>query len=483
MIKFKVPVKGMHCRSCELLIEDSLKEIDGITKVHASTKEKSVAIESSRSISKQEIASKIRKAGYEVGADETPVLSKDKQTYLELLTAGLILFTVYLIGSKFGVLKYFGSTTSTGSSLPVVFTIGLTAGLSTCMALVGGLILGVSARHVEKHPEATTFQKFRPHLFFNLGRVLSYFILGGIIGQLGSVFKLSGTALGIITIVVGIIMLYMGLGLIDIFPGMRSGPTLPKFITNLFKIKGRENREYSHKNAFILGALTFFLPCGFTQAMQVLAISSGNFFSGAMIMGVFALGTTPGLLTIGGLTSFIKKGYFARLFFKFVGLVVIALSLFNFSNGLNLTGLKSYLVSSEVSAGTESNVKEENGVQVIKMDQISTGYKPNKFVIKKDIPVKWIITSKDISTCASSLIVPKLGIQKVLRLGENIIEFTPKSEGKIMFTCSMGMYSGSFTVTSDGSSSGSDQGYVNQAPVNAQPQRVRIFRFGPIRKS
>ena len=60
----------------------------------------------------------------------------------------------------------------------------------------------------------------------------------------------------------------------------------------------------------------------------------------ALIMGVFALGTIPGLLSIGGLTSVIK-GASAKKFFKFAGLVVILLALFNISNGYRLTGWKS----------------------------------------------------------------------------------------------------------------------------------------------
>ncbi|MCL5094329.1 MAG: sulfite exporter TauE/SafE family protein [Patescibacteria group bacterium] len=448
MIKFQVLVKGMHCRSCELIIEEEVSKIPGVKRVHASTKSKAVEIYSERSLSKNEVAKAISDAGYEVGTEEKVLISKNPQNYKDLLIAGVILVAVILVAKLFGLDKIATSSGSGRASLPVIFVIGLTAGLSTCMALVGGLILGISARHAEKHPEATPMQKFRPHLFFNIGRIASYFFLGGVIGQIGSAFKLSGPTLGFITIFVGIVMFFLGLQLIEIFPKLSSGFTLPKFISNIFRIKSRETKEYSHKNSLILGALTFFLPCGFTQAMQVLAVSTGSFVSGALIMGTFALGTTPGLLGIGGLTSYLKKGYFSRLFFKFVGLLVIALSIFNLSNGLNLTGVKAYFASGAATTGG-TNVQEENGTQIVKMDQTTYGYSPNKFTVKVGKPVKWIITSKDSATCASSLIVSKLKIQKSLQEGENIIEFTPKETGKISFSCSMGMYTGYFNVVDD----------------------------------
>jgi len=176
----------------------------------------------------------------------------------------------------------------------------------------------------------------------------------------------------------------------------------------------------------LLGGLTFFLPCGFTQAMQLYAISSGSVLTGALTMGVFALGTAPGLLGIGGLTSVIK-GAFAKPFFKFVGLMVIGLSLFNISNGMNLTGLSLPTFASasakSIDKISDPNVVLVNGKQVVKMTQRFNGYSPRSFTIQKGIPVKWIVTSTDVNTCASSIYSSQLNIRKSLKLGENIIEF------------------------------------------------------------
>jgi sulfite exporter TauE/SafE len=318
------------------------------------------------------------------------------------------------------------------------------------MALVGGLILGISARHSEKHPEATPAQKFRPHLFFNLGRIVSYLFFGGLIGLVGKAFQLSGPILGALTIIVGLVMLLLGLQLTGLFPRLANiSFNLPASIPRLFGLKKRHEKEYSHSNSALVGALTFFMPCGFTQAMQLFAMSTGSFWRGALIMGAFALGTAPGLLSIGGLTSVIK-GTFAKRFFKFAGVAVVALAILNISNGLNLTG-----VSSKISFGKNNPTKVsgdadgvtlENGFQVVRMTQAGSGYQPNTFTIKKGIPVRWIVDSKDSNTCAASLYSQQLNIKKFLQPGENVFEFNPDKVRTISFSCSMGMYRGSFTV-------------------------------------
>ncbi len=458
--KIIVPVKGMHCRSCEILLDDKLSEIPEVERTVSNFKKGAVEIHyGSQKPNMHEIELAIREAGYAVGeAGEKPLFSKNPEDYKDLGIALMFLIGIYIIAKNFGLTDINVGSTD-GASLPVVFLVGITAGLSTCMALVGGLILGISARHSELHPEATPMQKFKPHIFFNLGRIGGYALLGGILGSLGSVLQLSGGTLGLLTIVVGIAMLVLGMKLVGIFPRMENKSfSLPAGISKMFGIK-KHKKEYSHKGSMITGALTFFLPCGFTQAMQLYAISTGSFMQGALIMGFFALGTAPGLLGIGGLTSFIK-GIFAKRFFKFAGVLVIILAFFNIANGYNLTGWQLPAASDQKSA-TEKNVKDpnvtmENGVQVVRMKEISSGYSPNKFTIKKGVPVKWVIDAQAPNSCASSLVVSSLNIRKTLKAGENIIEFTPKETGKIPFSCAMGMYTGVFTVVDENENASSD---------------------------
>lgn len=71
----------------------------------------------------------------------------------------------------------------------------------------------------------------------------------------------------------------------------------------------RTRRLHTATNPYlapVVGALTFFLPCGFTQSMQLLALGSGSPVQGGIIMAAFALGTLPVLLAVGLGSSYTK---------------------------------------------------------------------------------------------------------------------------------------------------------------------------------
>lgn len=448
MPKQNIPILGMHCKSCEILIEDKLLKINGVTKVNISHKTAAAEIfYDNTKPAMQDIENAITAAGYKIGTDKQPKtwLSKNIKDYQQFVIALIIVFVLWLYLKLLGVANFNFVSANNPTSFSVVLLIGLTAGFSTCMALVGGLILGVSARHAAKHPEATVIQKFRPHLFFNLGRIFSYTFFGGILGLIGSAFHLSSILLGILTIIIGGVMLIMGVKLIGLFPKLESvNISLPSKINKILGIKKHE-KEYGVKNAMIIGALTFFLPCGFTQAMQLYAVSTGNFIQGSLIMGLFAIGTLPGLLSVGGIAALVK-GKFALYFFKVAGIVVILFAVFNITNGFNLAGWQVKINNVQKTQDNKEDVILENGVQIVKMIQGNRGYSPNSFTIKKGVPVKWIIDSQAANSCASSIIMSKYNISKNLVAGENIIEFTPTVTGSINFSCSMGMYTGKFNV-------------------------------------
>ena len=437
MPKILIPIRGMHCKSCEILIEKNLKKISEIRKANVSHRDGKADIWYEGTVAPMEVIKKaVADAGYEIGdRDKLPWISKNLGDYKNLFSAALILAALYVIARMFGLSELNINTGSDG--LVVVFVTGLAAGLSTCMALIGGLVLALSARHAELHPEVTAMQKFRPHIYFNLGRIGGYALFGGIIGYLGSAVKPSPRFLGVLTVIVGGVMVFLGLKLIEIFPVLKNKTlSLPKSVSKLFGIN-TEAKEYSHKGAIISGALTFFLPCGFTQAMQLYAVSTGSFVQGALIMSLFALGTAWGLLGIGGLSSAFK-GASAKKFFAVAGLAVLALGIFNVKNGGSVVFTK---------FGDSGPVIAENAdYQEVKMDQLGGGYSPNVLTVKRGRPVKWIINSTTTYSCASYVVMPKFGISQALQKGENVITFTPTEAGEIPFSCSMGMYRGKFIV-------------------------------------
>ena len=438
-------ISGMHCHSCELLIEQHISKIPGVRKVnvHHTTGVADVSFDDGVHVDNIAIERAIRAAGYRPGRERRPGwISTNANDWIEVVIALCIVFVLYLAANILG-LSSLTASSGARTGVWVALIVGLTAGISTCAALIGGLVLGISARHAELHPSATPLERFRPHLFFNVGRILGFALLGGIIGAAGAALQPSALVLGALTLLVGFVMVSLGLKLTELFPRVGSLLALPSGIARTLGIT--RNHEYSHTRAMLTGALTFFLPCGFTQAMQLAAVTSGDAVRGAFIMGAFAIGTAPGLLGIAGISS-VVKGETARFFFKVAGIIVLGLGLWNISNGWSLTGIVLSPGSAQELRANGPAAELRDGKQYLAMEQWAAGYNPNEFTIKKGVPFVWQINSTNAYTCASSLVVPSLGIRRNLSAGNNVIEFTPTKTGVIRFSCSMGMFRGSIRV-------------------------------------
>jgi hypothetical protein len=200
---------------------------------------------------------------------------------------------------------------------------------------------------------------------------------------------------------------------------------------------------YSDGRAFALGVATFILPCGFTQAVQVFALSTGSPLAAGAIMAVFAIGTAPGLLALAGLPALIPSQ--ARpAFLRVVGVVVLGFALLNISAGLRLTGLAPAFAFGDEPAVTPV-VTMDGGVQVLRTFQVASGYLPAEAALYAGVPTRWIVDSLG-GGCAIFLQVPSLGLAVTLHDGENVIDLPPLEAGRIDYSCSMGMYGASLTV-------------------------------------
>jgi len=442
-MKYEIPVSGMHCRSCELLLEGRLEELAGVRKVGASQKKSTISVEVDDSVSLKKIESVINEAGYEVinNPSQGKLSSKD---FLNLSIAfAVVTLAIYAI-YYFELGNLFLRYGTFGTSLTALALLGLIAGVSTCMALVGGLVLSVSARYAELHPSMKPSQKFIPHLYFNFGRIAGFFILGGVLGLFGSSIKISLSASGLISIIISVVMILLGLQIINIFPRLNNVFVLPKY----FSKKIVRSRKYSHLGTFSLGVMTFFLPCGFTQSAQIIAVSTGSFISGALVMSVFAIGTMPGLLFLGGLTSLIKEGKYSDLFFKIIGLTVIALAIFSLVNSVNLININNVKNNQQkTSALIRSNPSD---VQVIKStyDQIKV-LTPDEFTVKAGKPVRLeILATEDGAGCMGTIMIPGYvdNFQEFKKDELTILEFTPEEPGSIRATCAMGIRAATIKV-------------------------------------
>ena len=274
-----------------------------------------------------------------------------------------------------------------------------------------------------------------------MGRIISYAIFGFIAGLIGSVIIINFKFGSVLTLLAAIFMILLGLDMLKI---VSFAAIIPYGVSsNIFRKLEHLLIKDPHKSAFFLGAITYFLPCGFTQATQVYALGLASPWQSALTMAVFALGTAPAILFIGSLRGLLKSTFY-QYFMKIVAVGVLILGLYYATNFLSIYGIN--LGFNQINKGTTSNVKVENGQQIINMDVVSSGYVPNYFIVKKEIPVKWIVNGKNVFGCQGYFVVPSLGIQKALNEGENIFEFTPKDPGSINFSCGMGMYRGRIEV-------------------------------------
>lgn len=457
MKKITIPVSGMHCRSCELILEKSIKKLENIEKVEANEKKWTLEIsynESEPDI--KHIEQIVKENGYKIGSGKKlPWISTNIDDYINLFVTAVILFLLYIFASSIGWNFWnIGNTSSPTAS--VALLIGLTAGVSSCMALIGGLVLGITSNWNKEHANASTWTRFSPHIFFHIGRVVGFSVLGGVLGFFWSAIHFSNMFLGAMTGLVGLFMLTLGFNLTNLSPRIWSlSPTLPKFFWK--NINGDGTSIWS---ILITGALTFFLPCGFTLAMQVYAISTGSALTGALILGFFALGTIPGLISIGLVTALLR-GEWLKKFLAFTWVIVLILGIYNISNGYTLISL------SFPTASISQNVDTGNlEVQEVRMTQDDSGYTPNSISIDAGKKIRWIITSKSAFSCSSQITVPSLGISKQLKEGENIIEFVAPISGEIPFSCSMGMYRWKFIVTGSKTSESGDIAYAADAIQN-----------------
>lgn len=449
----------MHCASCEVMIERKWGKIPGVEKVKVNHANGRAEILCTEEPDLGRLQNEIAKHGYTVYHENDPAGATvfiahkpTKKDYIETGVVFAVILVLYLILKQLDVLPDLG--VSENMSYGFVFVIGLVAAMSTCIAVTGGLLLAVAGKYNERYPNLTGAQKFRPHIYFNIGRIVSYTVLGGVVGGLGSMLTLSTKTTGFITILASVVMILLGFQLLKIFPGLRRfQPKMPKFIAH--KIHNLSSTE-SKAGPFVLGAGTFFLPCGFTQALQLYVLSTGDITTGAITMFFFSLGTLPALLSLSALSSFAKGG-FQRYFMKAAGIVVILLGFFNINNGLALTGNAISLGGGDEEEiadvqQSDPNVTIANGVQVVKMTVNGLSYTPSRFTVQQGVPVEWQVDGTRAQGCAQVITVPKLGLTKYLSPDRvTSITFTPKNTGTLEFSCTMGMTTrgAAFTVVAN----------------------------------
>ena len=287
--------------------------------------------------------------------------------------------------------------------------------------------------------------RMRPQVAFNAGRVVGFALLGSLLGALGSTMSLPTRVTGVLVLAVAAVMFLLGIRLTGVSPRVAAwSPRLPAGLSRALGLETAAEAGYSHWRTALVGALTFFLPCGFTQAVQVYALSTASPLAAGAIMATFALGTTPGLLALASVPE-VTTGRRQVTVLRVVGVMVLAFALLNVSSGLNLLGLSGG--SAAGGARTASaNVTVAGGVQTVRMTQTTDGYVPADTVLYAGLPTRWVIEGTSRFNCSAALRVPDLGVKVDLVEGVNTVQLPSLDAGTVHFTCVMGMYSGNLVV-------------------------------------
>ena len=461
-------ITGMTCRNCEKDIERRINRLPGLKHCKADYVKGILTIGfEDRSVSSDQISVLIQEAGYT--GREISWLKKLFHEIFPLLLAGIIILAVSITAERTGILNQIPEIRKE-MSYPLLFIIGLLTSLH-CIGMCGGISLSQSGSDL---CETNGFPAVKRSLAYNAGRILSYSVLGGIVGGIGSVLYLSAAAQVFIIVAAGIIMTIMGLNMIGILSVLKFLiPLLPESFSD--KI-----RRLPKKNPFVIGILNGLMPCGPLQSMQIYALSTGSFFYGALSMFLFSIGTVPLMLAFGSLSIFFNKK-FRKNVTRISALLIIVLGWGMISRGLNLGGVTILPRDSEQIAVNAAVARIEGETQIVNSHIYPSAYEP--IIVQQDLPVKWILEagSGDITGCNNAIVSRDFKIRQNLKEGETVVEFTPEEPGNYRFTCWMGMITSNILVVEDLTSFDPD---LLQAPTGTSSERVELqipdFQIGDI---
>lgn len=327
----------------------------------------------------------------------------------------------------------------------IPFITGLTTGGISCFAVQGSLL--TSALITQEKAGASKRLKARALVVFLIAKLISYTLLGLLLGILGSKLIILPKVQGWFQIAIGIYMLMAAANLANLHPVFRYFILRPpKFIFRLLRNQTKVNSFFT---PIFLGALTVFIPCGITQAMMLLAVSAGNPLTSALILFSFILGTMPVFFLIGlAVSELFRK----KAFTVIAALIVAVFGIVSINSGQILRGsahtFQNYwkVIFEDSASGDMAPIV--NGFQEVKITVTATGYQTNVKKLRAGIPTKLILSTNSVVGCSRAFTIPDYNISKILPVtGGSVIEFTPTKTGNLTYTCSMGMYSGQFTIT------------------------------------
>lgn len=327
------------------------------------------------------------------------------------------------------------------------FIVGISTGGLTCMAVQGGLLLGLLAQAKDEpnEPRRTWPGLLLPVSAFLIAKILAYALLGLGLGAIGSKLQLSSAVSVWLQTLAGLIMVITGIKIF--FPRW-----LPWFTFTPPAAVRRYIRRQTKNDAWIapafLGLLTVLIPCGTTIAIETAAVTTGSAVQGALLLAAFVAGTAPVFFIVGLLakgTTLIQR----RLLWV-PAVLVIGLGLYALNGALVMVDSpysfqnETRALSWAINGGDEEPQTAATQAAIIVR---GTGYTPSAVTVAAGKPVTLNLDARGSLGCTSVFRIPKLKIEKTLQpdTTNNLVATFPAA-GTYSFSCGMGMYTGTITA-------------------------------------
>jgi sulfite exporter TauE/SafE/copper chaperone CopZ len=320
-------ISGMHCPSCDILIREIIHDTEGIELVEF-TSTWVLTFRYDTDASSTTLKEAISASWYKVSDSIASTRKVNRKEMSVLIVSGLLFWWIL---STFDITQYAATLWTTGTlGYGEMFLLWIIASLSTCLALVGGFVL---MRWSLQWWSKESFRDAWYHqLLFQAGRLSGYAVWWALLWFLWSALIFSPSVNGGINLVVSLLLLVMWRNMLDLFA--LKIPTWWGWDRFMDLLK---NFAQKKRWGIIAGALTFFLPCGFTQVAQINAMSTGDVWQWALLLFTFALGTLPVLLIL-WLTGNRFQSKQLGVGYKVLWVFLVVLSLFLIQNSFLLLG-------------------------------------------------------------------------------------------------------------------------------------------------
>lgn len=325
-MKKTVYVQWMDCVSCETVLRDSLDTLPSIKVLSLTHKTWKMTIEYTSKNDVKELEKLLKKHDYALVEEQTQNTSSREKNIDKRIEQFAIWWWILVLlraFTQFDLTQYIWDYWPT-MWLWVAFLVWLVACGSSCLAVTWWIIVS----YVEALEDKNWVNLLKVQWLFHVWRMLAFVWWWALLWYVGQTIQISPSVNAILMMIVWIILAYVWLQIFWIVPSItKRWFHLPWWAEKL--IKKFNNPQY----ALLVGALTFFLPCGFTQSMQLFAMQTGSALEWALMLGAYWLWTVPLLLWL-----WLSAWYFKskmRLFNKVIAVLLVAFGLITFANGWN----------------------------------------------------------------------------------------------------------------------------------------------------